>query len=158
MEVSFKVNSSFVIGIASGTLIGAFASLTLCPSFRKLTLGALQPLCSLVCSKGQKRSCTSILTFDLKSGRSEVVEPKRTTCSTTKANDNGETNIAVETSAVESASMWYRENNGKYHAVYLTLKTISFDARSPFQHVQVIETNQFGRTLVMDSQTQVSLF
>eukprot|EP00948_MAST-09A_sp_MAST-9A-sp1_P000475 g475.t1 len=40
----------------------------------------------------------------------------------------------------------------------MRLKSIGWDSQSKFQHVQVIETSEFGKTLVLDSKTQSAKF
>ena len=73
----------------------------------------------------------------------------RPTASTSGEVDGG------EDSGVEAReAFWFEENLTPVFSVKLGLLAITFEARSAFQRVQVIETAQFGRTLVMDGQTQ----
>ena len=50
--------------------------------------------------------------------------------------------------------LWFTEANTPDYWIKLSLKRIMFESASKFQHVQVIETSQFGKTLVLDGKTQ----
>ncbi|GBG33969.1 Spermidine synthase [Hondaea fermentalgiana] len=58
----------------------------------------------------------------------------------------------------ETARMWYSEANSPFYDVQLRLQRVVYEGQSEFQHVQVIETTQFGKTLVLDGKTQSALF
>mmetsp|Transcript_20114 Transcript_20114/g.35745 ORF Transcript_20114/g.35745 Transcript_20114/m.35745 type:complete len:331 (-) Transcript_20114:46-1038(-) len=54
----------------------------------------------------------------------------------------------------ETARLMYSEANSPHYDVQLSLKRVMFEDHTPFQKVQVIETHQFGKTLVLDGKTQ----
>eukprot|EP00924_Labyrinthula_sp_SR-Ha-C_P008133 snap_masked-scaffold_11-processed-gene-4.30-mRNA-1 protein AED:0.00 eAED:0.00 QI:0/-1/0/1/-1/1/1/0/328 len=56
--------------------------------------------------------------------------------------------------AAERLAFNFTENLSPHFGVSMTLKSILFEGHSGMQKVQVIETHQFGKTLVMDGQTQ----
>jgi thermospermine synthase len=51
-------------------------------------------------------------------------------------------------------SFWYKESLTEDLYISSTLKKVLFEAQSPFQTMQVIETTAFGKTLVLDGKTQ----
>ena len=53
--------------------------------------------------------------------------------------------------------MFFTENVTPNLGLKMSLKQIQFQGKSKFQTVDIIETKQFGRTLVMDGQTQSAL-
>ena len=59
-----------------------------------------------------------------------------------------------ETDAADREAFWFEENLTPVLGMKMALESITFDSRSTFQRVQVISTKQFGKTLVMDGQTQ----
>ncbi|CAI5741636.1 unnamed protein product [Hyaloperonospora brassicae] len=61
---------------------------------------------------------------------------------------------APPTLAPMEKAIWYKEalTEDLYQSV--ALKTLSFEAASPFQTMQIIETHSFGKTLVLDGKTQ----
>lgn len=58
----------------------------------------------------------------------------------------------------ETARLCYNEANSPFYDVQLRLERVLYEGQSKFQHVQVIETTQFGKTLVLDGKTQSALF
>jgi len=57
----------------------------------------------------------------------------------------------------QTSWLWYQESNSPNYNVQLSLSKLMFEAQTPFQHVQVVETHQFGKTLVLDGKTQSAL-
>ena len=53
-----------------------------------------------------------------------------------------------------TSGFWFREEVTEDWAIQMRLKNLGFKKKSQFQHVQIIETDQFGKTLVLDSKTQ----
>lgn len=53
-----------------------------------------------------------------------------------------------------TSGFWFREEVTKDWALQIRLKNLGFKAQSKFQHIQIIDTCQFGKTLVLDSKTQ----
>ena len=53
-----------------------------------------------------------------------------------------------------TSSFWFSEDVTPDLVMKMRLNKISFDAKSAFQRVQVIETESFGKTLVLDGKTQ----
>ena len=53
-----------------------------------------------------------------------------------------------------TSGYWFREEVTEDWAIQMRLKSLGFKKQSDFQHVQIIETDQFGKTLVLDSKTQ----
>ncbi|GMF29941.1 unnamed protein product [Phytophthora lilii] len=51
-------------------------------------------------------------------------------------------------------SFWYKEALTEDLYLSAALKTITFEAKSKFQTMQIIETHSFGKTLVLDGKTQ----
>ncbi|TDH65996.1 hypothetical protein CCR75_001848 [Bremia lactucae] len=49
---------------------------------------------------------------------------------------------------------WYKEAMTEDLYMAVALKTITFEAKSSFQAMQIIETNSFGKMLVLDGKTQ----
>jgi hypothetical protein len=64
---------------------------------------------------------------------------------------------ADATMAADRTAFWFDENLTDVYGVRMALRRIMFDGRSKFQRVQVVETEQFGKTLVLDGQTQSAL-
>ena len=65
-----------------------------------------------------------------------------------------EAEFTPETSAMARMETFYFENVTEVFSIKMALKNMGFRKRSPFQLVEVMETYQFGKTLVMDGQTQ----
>ena len=59
-----------------------------------------------------------------------------------------------EEGADQNDNFWFTEFQTEHFKHELVLRKILFDGQSKFQRVQVVETAQFGRTLVMDGCTQ----
>lgn len=57
-----------------------------------------------------------------------------------------------------TSGFWFREEVTPDLAMEMKLKAITFDAKSDFQRAQIIETADFGKTLVLDSKTQSAAF
>mmetsp|Transcript_14534 Transcript_14534/g.23666 ORF Transcript_14534/g.23666 Transcript_14534/m.23666 type:complete len:318 (+) Transcript_14534:119-1072(+) len=57
----------------------------------------------------------------------------------------------------ETAHMWFQEWNSPSFNTNLSLTKVMYEGKSEFQKVQVIETAQFGKTLVLDGKTQSAL-
>lgn len=57
----------------------------------------------------------------------------------------------------ETSAFWFSENITPSLKLEAGLKRVTFDSNSDFQHVQVIETETFGKTLVLDGKTQSAL-
>ena len=53
-----------------------------------------------------------------------------------------------------TSSFWFDEEVTPDLSMRMRLKTLTFDEQSDFQRVQVIETAEFGTTLVLDGKTQ----
>ena len=53
-----------------------------------------------------------------------------------------------------TSSFWFDEEVTPDLSMRMRLKTLTFDEQSDFQRVQVIETAEFGKTLVLDGKTQ----
>ena len=53
-----------------------------------------------------------------------------------------------------TSGYWFREEVTEDWTIQMRLKNLGFKKQSDFQHVQIIETEQFGKTLVLDSKTQ----
>ncbi|KAL4150952.1 hypothetical protein PRNP1_010338 [Phytophthora ramorum] len=51
-------------------------------------------------------------------------------------------------------SFWYKEALTEDLYLSAALKTVTFEAKSKFQTMQIIETHSFGKTLVLDGKTQ----
>lgn len=58
----------------------------------------------------------------------------------------------------ETSGFWFEEEVTPDLAYKMRLKSITFNADSKFQNVQVAETHSFGQTLVLDSKTQSAAF
>ena len=56
-----------------------------------------------------------------------------------------------------TSSFWFSEDVTPDLVMKMRLNALSFDAKSPFQRVQIIETESFGKTLVLDGKTQSAL-
>uniref|UniRef100_A0A7S2V6Z8 thermospermine synthase n=1 Tax=Fibrocapsa japonica TaxID=94617 RepID=A0A7S2V6Z8_9STRA len=56
-----------------------------------------------------------------------------------------------------TSSFWFKEEVTVNHAMSMRLQKIILDQQSEFQRVQIIETNEFGTTLVLDGKTQSAL-
>lgn len=67
--------------------------------------------------------------------------------------------MAEEAAAVpqETSGFWFIEEVLPSFRVSMKLKSIGFNGKSAFQKVQVVETEPFGKTLVLDSKTQSAL-
>ena len=53
-----------------------------------------------------------------------------------------------------TSGYWFREEVTEDWTIQMRLKNLGFKKKSDFQDVQIIETEQFGKTLVLDSKTQ----
>lgn len=62
--------------------------------------------------------------------------------------------FAPETEHPERKAFWFDESVTEVFSIKMALKNMNFRTRSPFQLIEVMETFQFGKTLVMDGQTQ----
>lgn len=51
-------------------------------------------------------------------------------------------------------SFWYKEALTEELYLSASLKKVTFEEKSPFQTMQIIETHSFGKTLVLDGKTQ----
>lgn len=67
---------------------------------------------------------------------------------------NGSAAPAPSALAPLERSFWYKESLTEDLYISTTLKRVLFEAQSPFQTMQVIETTSFGKTLVLDGKTQ----
>ena len=56
----------------------------------------------------------------------------------------------------ETSGYWFREENSPDWMITMRLKSLGKEVQSDFQHVRVIETAPFGKTLVLDHKTQSS--
>jgi len=61
---------------------------------------------------------------------------------------------APKLATFNTTHLFFEEENTPHYSIRLALKKIMFESASKFQHVQVIETAQFGKTLVLDGKTQ----
>jgi len=57
----------------------------------------------------------------------------------------------------ETVHLWMEEANTPHYIMRMALKRIMFESKSKFQRVQVLETYQFGKTLILDGKTQSCL-
>uniref|UniRef100_A0A7S2SB40 thermospermine synthase n=1 Tax=Mucochytrium quahogii TaxID=96639 RepID=A0A7S2SB40_9STRA len=140
MEVSFRVNSSFTAGVVAGCALGAAVVGHVAG---KVDLGVLCPAVVGGCTAGRKKQTRSA---DVVKTECPVFVQESKQCDEGKG--------VEEERANEVDAFWFTEGLTEVFRVHLAMKSILFDARSDFQRVQVIETEQFGRTLVMDGQTQ----
>lgn len=62
-----------------------------------------------------------------------------------------------EQTPIQTSAFWFEEAITPTLKLQTGLKRITFDEKSDFQHVQIIETESFGKTLVLDSKTQSAL-
>ena len=53
-----------------------------------------------------------------------------------------------------TSGFWFIEGITPTLNIQFQLKSITFDSQSEFQRVQVVETADFGKTLVLDGKTQ----
>lgn len=94
------------------------------------------------------------------SNNKEAKITKVTEATTTKSDDKAEKKEAGDDDlemAADRTAFWFDENLTDVYGVRMALRRIMFDGRSKFQRVQVVETEQFGKTLVLDGQTQSAL-
>lgn len=66
------------------------------------------------------------------------------------------TTMCAEPFAKRSDNFWFTEYRSEFVKHDLALKQIVFDGYSKYQHIQIIDTVQFGRTLLVDGCTQSS--
>lgn len=149
MEVRVQVNSQLAVGVAAGLVFGIFVaghvrSVFQGKTFSQCLFGSIQKKkCPFAPSASPATSSSSSSSCCAKSTPAP------------KAPEDGNTvTTSDEERAEEREAFWFKEGLTEVFRVELALQEISFDARSSFQRVQVIRTNQFGRTLVMDGQTQ----
>eukprot|EP01006_Ploeotia_vitrea_P012018 TRINITY_DN31945_c0_g1_i1.p2 TRINITY_DN31945_c0_g1~~TRINITY_DN31945_c0_g1_i1.p2 ORF type:complete len:327 (-),score=192.50 TRINITY_DN31945_c0_g1_i1:127-1107(-) len=57
----------------------------------------------------------------------------------------------------DTSAFWFEEEVTESVAIRMKMDRIMFSGRSKFQKIQVIETQAFGKTLVLDSKTQSAL-
>lgn len=129
-EIKLNLSSGFGLGLVLGLSV--------------VGLSAVLPCFSRVTNKyNQKKS--------INSSESEVVKSsvyKTTPVSVTE----------IDEVASDREAFWFTENMSPFLGVRMALNRILFEGKSTFQRVQVIETKQFGKTLVMDGQTQSAEF
>nr|CCA23198.1 spermine synthase putative [Albugo laibachii Nc14] len=64
------------------------------------------------------------------------------------------TNSAIACEPKEEHAIWFREGLTPELYISAALKRTTFEAKSDFQTMQIIETHSFGKTLVLDGKTQ----
>jgi len=126
MELSVRVDSSLVFGLVTGVALGVA---TCC----HVTGTPIGSVVKLPFSKLKKLSNPT--PFQTPSSGEEE--------------KGGEAEHAADRDC-----FWFTEGLTDVYRVQMVLKRILFDDRSLFQRVQVIDTEQFGTTLVLDGQTQ----
>ena len=141
------------LGFFAGVGAGAALCLTLLHSSPYLSSVTTQ---ALSFKNKNKTKTTRVVSQRVTTGVSSNPSDNATTGVTTTSPDtitSPDTN--TDTTGVESReAFWFEENLTEVFSVKLGLRGILFESQSLFQRVQVIETAQFGRTLVMDGQTQ----
>ncbi|GBG26905.1 Spermidine synthase [Hondaea fermentalgiana] len=139
MEVRLQVSSQLAAGALAGVVVGAAAS------------GGLR----IVATRGREWVSKTLFGPSSSGGKKAQASAKPTRPAASTTEDIATvTEEEEEERAEERDAFWFKEGLTEDFRVELALQNISFDARSTFQRVQVIETTQFGRTLVMDGQTQ----
>jgi len=135
MDLHIRVNSGVVVGLGLGLVVGVGVGAWLAPlkGLRAKWFGD---------SRGNRAK------KPLQMVRKKEIEDED------EGEDEDEDEDDGQERAAERNAFWFREGLTEAFRVEICLKNILFDERSPFQRVQVIETEQFGRTLVMDGQTQ----
>lgn len=63
----------------------------------------------------------------------------------------------MSTPSAETNAFWFSEYVTPKMKIEFAVKRITFDQKSDFQHVQIIETETFGKTLLLDGKTQSAL-
>lgn len=130
MEVKLKVSNDFGVGVVIGaSAVCLFGLIGIFYTNKKKNQGNIY-----------NSSCSSTNVF-------------KSACGITAKQDSEGKGQELEVAADRDA-FWFCENMSPFLGVRMSLKRILFEGRSSFQRVQVIETNQFGKTLVMDGQTQ----
>mmetsp|Transcript_25742 Transcript_25742/g.31637 ORF Transcript_25742/g.31637 Transcript_25742/m.31637 type:complete len:400 (+) Transcript_25742:112-1311(+) len=132
IELRIGISSGFVVGVVGGIVGGVLLSAKLQDSPKR----TFSNFASSVVSTSKKNERGALVGLSEEKGTEEKVQ----SC-------EGER-------AAERDAFWFEENLTSVFGVKMALKRIMFDARSMFQRVQVVETEQFGKTLVMDGQTQ----
>lgn len=156
MDVSLKVNSSLMVGVVAGAAVGALLGGHVRQALSGgwcLYLVALRKARAGGSGAGAGAGSGSGSALAI-AGANGAGAGAKIGAARAEGDANGDADADGADRAEEREAFWFTEGLTSVYRVEMSLKSILFDARSAFQRVQVIETEQFGRTLVMDGQTQ----
>ena len=138
---------TFTTGFSAGVLLGLTSISVASSVFVLLTSSKWKKIVSLDKNTSNSARIVGHLQNHVTSSRNEKFVPSS---SVAKENLNG----SMDTTAPDRDAFWFSENLSPSLSIRMSLKSILFEGRSSFQRVQVIETTEFGKTLVMDGQSQ----
>jgi hypothetical protein len=140
MQISFSIDSAaggLATGLCVGAIIGTVAVASHCGKFK-----CVWKMCGL----------------STKTATKQLQHPKDLTSDKQMPQVSQGAVIEAEGECAADRQIFYfDENLSDVYGVRMVLRRMMFDGRSDFQRVQVVETEQFGKTLVLDGQTQSAL-
>mmetsp|Transcript_18242 Transcript_18242/g.32241 ORF Transcript_18242/g.32241 Transcript_18242/m.32241 type:complete len:418 (-) Transcript_18242:102-1355(-) len=152
MEVNLQVNSSLVLGLLAGAGISLVFAGQCKASAKKL--GIVCCPIKLAEKLGLRKAPAASSAARCPASGVSAASGAKCPASTPAASQSSEEKGTEEERAAEREAFWFKEGLTDVFRIETALKSILFDGRSTFQRVQVIDTEQFGRTLVLDGQTQ----